>query len=136
MLDNNDVVVITEERSNDLGSTQTLLDIKVGRGLVKHVDIGLLDTDGSDGKSLKLTTREQVDVSVHDMIKLEDVGNILHVAQRCTALDQVSHALVGSPDSLGDLVDVLGLDDSLEVVFQELGKVVWRVLVYKSITAW
>lgn len=124
VLDDNDVVVVSEERANDQGSTQSLLDIEVRRRLVKHVDVGLLDSNGSDGKTLKLTTREEVDISVHDVVQLQDIGDLLHVAQRGTALDQESHALVGAPDSLGDLVHILGLDDGLEVILQKLGEVV------------
>lgn len=86
-----------------------------------------MDTDGSDGETLELTTGEEVDVSVHDMVELKDVANVLHVAQGCSALDQVSHTLVGPPDSLGDLINVLRLDNSLEVIFQKLGEVVLQL---------
>ena len=125
VLDDNDVVVISEERANDRGSSQSLLDIEVGRRLVEHVDIGLLNSNSSDGKTLKLTTREEVDISVHDVVQLQDIGDLFHVAQRGTALDQESHALLGAPDSLGDLVHILGLDDGLEVILQKLGEVVY-----------
>lgn len=79
VLDDDDVVVVTKERADDLGSTQTLLDIKVGRRLVEHVNIRLLNTNSTDSETLKLTTGKEVDVSVHDVIQLQDVGDFLRV---------------------------------------------------------
>lgn len=58
------------------------------------------------------------------MVQLQDIGNLLGVAKRGATLNQVADALFGATDSLRDLIDVLGLDDCLEVVFEELGEVV------------
>lgn len=124
VLDDNDVVIITEQRPDDASSAQTLLNIKVGRRLIEHVDIGLLDADGANGESLKLTTREQVDVTVHKMVQLQSLDHLLGVAQCGTAPEQVANALLRAANSLGDLIDILGLDNSLEVVLEKLGKVV------------
>lgn len=124
VLDNDDVVIVTEKRANDSGGGETLLDIKIRRRLVKHVDIGILDADGTDGETLELTTREEVDVAVHDVVKLEDLGDLLGVVERGTALDQVADALLRATDGLGDLIDILWLDNGLEVILQKLGEVV------------
>lgn len=83
-----------------------------------------MDTDGTDGETLELTTREEVDVTVHDVVQLENVADLFHVAQRGSALEEEANALVGASDSPGDLVDILGLNHGLEVIFQELGEVV------------
>lgn len=125
VLDDNDVVIITEKRANDSGSSQTLLDIQVRRRLVKHVYIGILDADGTDGETLKLTTREKGNVTVHDVVELENIGHLVHVLEGSTAIDEMTDTLLRATDSLGDLVNVLGLDNSLQVVFQELGEVVY-----------
>jgi hypothetical protein len=42
VLDDNDVVIGTEKATDGTGSSQTLLDIKIRRGLVKHVPIDLV----------------------------------------------------------------------------------------------
>lgn len=81
VFDDNDVVVVTEKRSDDHGSAQTLLNIEVRGRLIEHVDIGLLDTDGTDGETLKFTTREEVDISIQDVVQLENAGDVLGVAQ-------------------------------------------------------
>lgn len=81
VFDDNDVVVVTEKRSDDHGSAQTLLDIEVRGRLIEHVDIGLLDTDGTDGETLKFTTREEVDISIQDVVQLESAGDVLGVAK-------------------------------------------------------
>ena len=36
-------------------SVQPLLDVQVGRGLVEHEDVGLLDADHGAGEALQLT---------------------------------------------------------------------------------
>lgn len=56
VLDNDDVVVGAEEGANDAGGAQSLLDIEVRGRLVEHVDIGLLNADGTDSETLKFTT--------------------------------------------------------------------------------
>ena len=40
---------------NSLGGVQPLLDVQVGRGLVEHEDVGLLDADHGAGEALQLT---------------------------------------------------------------------------------
>lgn len=125
VLDDDDVVIVADKRTNHLGRTQTLLDIEIRRRLVKHVDIGLLDANRANGKTLKFTTREQSDVSVHDVVQLQNPGHFLSVSKSGTALDKMADAFLWATDSLGDLIDILGLDNSLEVVLQELGEVVY-----------
>jgi hypothetical protein len=125
VLDDNDIVVVAEQRTNNLGGTQTLLDIEIRRRLVKHVDIGFLDANSADGKTLKFTTREQGNVSVHNVVQLQDAGHFLGVAKCGSALEEISDALLRATDSLGNLIDILRLDNSLEVVLQELGEVVY-----------
>lgn len=73
VLNHNDVVIVAKKRAYNLSSTQSLLDIKVGRWLVEHVNICLLDADGSDGETLQLSARKQVDITVHDVVQLQDI---------------------------------------------------------------
>lgn len=124
MLNHDDVVIVAEERADDLGGGQTLLDIKVGGGLVEHVDVGVLDADSTDGETLELTTRKVGNVAVQKMLKLKGLEDLFGIFERGAALDQVTHALVGAAHSLGDLVNVLRLDDRLEVILKQLGEVV------------
>lgn len=125
VLDDDDVVIVADKRANHLGGAQTLLDIEIRRRLVKHVDIGLLDANRADGKTLKFTTREQSDVSVHDVVQLQNPGHFLGVSKGGTALDKVANALLRATDSLGNLIDILGLDNSLKIILQELSEVVY-----------
>lgn len=81
MFNDNDIVIVSEQRSNDLGGAQTLLDIEIRGGLVEHVDVGLLHTDGTNGESLQLTTRQESDVTIHDVVKFKDFSNFFHVAE-------------------------------------------------------
>lgn len=126
VLDDNDIIIVTKQGANDGRGTQPLLDIEIGRGLIEHVDICLLDAHSADGESLQFTTREEVDVSVHDMVQFQNISNLLHISEGGPARDQMADALLGSTNSLGDLIHVLGLNDGLEIILEELGEVVCR----------
>lgn len=54
----------------------------------------------------------------------EHIHDLLHVVQLDTSLDEVLHTLDGALDGAGNLIDILRLDDSLQVVLQDLGEVV------------
>lgn len=54
------------------------------------------------------------------------VENLVEVIEGTAALNKELDALIRGADGLGDLVDVLGLDNSLQVVLEELGEVVCK----------
>ena len=116
MFDNNDIVIVSEEGTDDARSAQPLLYIEVRGWLVEHVHIGLLNANGADGEALKLAARDLADVTVHDMIELEHIGDFLEVSECGTTLKKSLDRLDGAANGSGNLVNILGLDDSLEVV--------------------
>ena len=56
---------------NSLGGVQPLLDVQVGRGLVEHEDVGLLDADHGAGEALKLTARQVLHVATFDLVRVD-----------------------------------------------------------------
>lgn len=46
-----------------------------------RLHISLLHTDGSDGKSLKFSSRKKVDITVHDVVQLKNIQYFLQVVQ-------------------------------------------------------
>jgi hypothetical protein len=56
--------------------------------------------------------------------QLELVDHLVKVLHLCSCLDEAANGAVGALDGLWDLVDILGLDDGLEVVFEDLCEVV------------
>ncbi len=52
------------------------------------------------------------------------IENFIKVVQGQPALDEGLHTLVRTPDGLGNLIDILRLDHSLQVVFQQLGEII------------
>ena len=52
------------------------------------------------------------------------IENLVEVIEGAAALNEELDALIGGADGLGDLVDVLGLDNSLQVILEKLGEVV------------
>lgn len=124
VLNADNIVIWSEEGANDFGGTKTLLNIKVGRRLIKHVHIGLLHTDCSDGKSLKLSTGKKVDVTVENVVELKNITNLLEVTELRSAGNKSLDCLIWGSDGSWDLIDILRLDDSLEIIFKKLGEVV------------
>lgn len=49
---------------------------------------------------------------------------MIHIVHLVTGLDQRSHLLDGSFHSPGDLVHILRLDDSFEIILQNLREVI------------
>ena len=64
MFHDDDVVVTATNFADDLGSLDTLLDIQVGRWLVKHVDADILHRHNHDGGTLQLSSRELINSSI------------------------------------------------------------------------
>lgn len=54
----------------------------------------------------------------------KDIKHLIHIVHGRICLHQGSDGLIRALDRLGDTVDILGLDDSLEVIFKDLGEVV------------
>ena len=70
VLNDNDIIIWSQELSNRTRSAETLLDIQVRRRLVKHIDICLLNADETNGETLKLSTRKKRNLTVLDLIEL------------------------------------------------------------------
>ena len=128
VLDNDDIVVRAKQTANFSAGGKTLLDIEERGRLVEHVDVGLLDTHQSNGKTLQLTTGQLTDVTVEDVSQFQVVDHLVEVFHLGAGLDEVAHRSVGGLDSLGDLINILRLDDSLEVVLEHLCEVVYDSL--------
>ena len=58
-----------------------------------------------------------------------DLFEIVHLR---AALDEMANCFVGALDRFGDLVNILRLDDSLEIVLQDLGEVVCTASIHVS----
>mmetsp|Transcript_30853 Transcript_30853/g.75673 ORF Transcript_30853/g.75673 Transcript_30853/m.75673 type:complete len:285 (-) Transcript_30853:192-1046(-) len=115
MLDDNNVVVLLEKRTDRLGGLDTLLHIQVRRRLVKHVDISLLNSHNSNGKALKLSTREILDPTQLHVLEIEKIDHHLLIVVSTLCLQHLPNDAL---DSLRDVVHVLRLDDGLDRVFK------------------
>jgi len=67
------------------------------------------------------------------VVKLEDVANLLEVVHLSSALDQSLDRLIGCADSSWNLVNILRLDNGLQVILEELGKVVYALISLKTL---
>jgi hypothetical protein len=85
-----------------------------------------LHTNKTNSETLKLTTRQVVNVTVLYLSEFKSIKDALHVVHLRASLDEVPDVLDRALHSPRDLVDILGLDHGLQVVFQDLGKVVYE----------
>lgn len=125
VLNNNDIVVVANKRSDHGSGLQSLLDIKERTGLVKEVNVLLLDTDETKSETLQLTTGQVGNVTVVNVSQLQNVEDGIEVAHGSIGLlvkDGADGAL-SATEGLGDLIDILRLDNGVEVIFEKLGEV-------------
>lgn len=120
MLDDNHVVGRGDEATDDSGGGETLSDVEVRRRLVEHVHVGVTDTGDGDSETLELSTRKLADLSFLQTLELEVGLELVPVRQLGLAIKHLAHGHVGDLDTPRDLVHVLRLGHSLEVVLQHL----------------
>ncbi|PWZ00343.1 hypothetical protein BCV70DRAFT_109253 [Testicularia cyperi] len=121
VFDGNDVSVGVEERADHSGGIETLLDIEIRRGLVEHVDVGILNARHADGKALQLTTREVLNITVEHLLEVELVDDLLFVVTLELAIEELGDRGLAL-DGTRNVVDVLRLDESLDVVLEHFGE--------------
>lgn len=54
-----------------------LAHIKITRGLIEHVDVGLLDGDDGNGKALQLAAREVNDLAIQHVGQVQVLRHVL-----------------------------------------------------------
>ena len=123
VLDGDDVVAGSKKTADDLGSDETLPNIEVGGRLVEHIHVGPLDAGHGDSETLQLSTRELDDLTSKDLVQLKDIAQFLLVVELELGVKHCADGH-GALDGSGDVVDILGLNEGLEVVFKDLGEVV------------
>lgn len=148
MLDDNDEAVRTQETANDLTGRQTLLDIQERGWLVEHVDVSLLHTHSRNGKTLQLSSREEVNVTVPNLLQFcgglaeckEDIhfkkltksgdnffeSRLINLTPSLELMADTAFCTLGL-DCFWDLIHILRLGHRLEVILQNLGKVVLQL---------
>jgi len=119
VLNANNVNFRAEETSDTFGGSESLLDIQIRTGLIQHVNGLLLHGDDQNSESLELTTGQIFNVSVSEMGEIQFLEQALADSSLVLLGDDVLYLTL---DELGNTVDVLGLNGSLELVFQELGE--------------
>jgi hypothetical protein len=59
------------------------------------------------------------------MSPTENVHDVFHIAHLRPSFDKRLHCFNGALDSSWDLIDILRLDDSFEIILENLGEVVF-----------
>lgn len=124
VLDRDHVFVLAAELADGLCGAQTLAHVQVGRRLVEHVHVGLLDEGDGDGESLQLTAAQRLDVAVGHVGQVEHLVGAILLPALVLARNNLAHLAL---DAAGDGIHVLRLDDRLDVVFQQLGEEVLQL---------
>lgn len=89
-----------------------------------NLHIGILDADSANSETLQLSTRQESDITVVQVLQLQSAQDFVKIVEGSTALKKKLDALLGSTNGLGDLVHILRLDNSLQVILKELGEIV------------
>ena len=76
------------------------------------------------GKSLKFSAGQKIDISVLNGVQLQYIHDVLQVAQFVLSVEQRLDLLYAALDCSRELVDILGFDDCFEVVLQDFCEVV------------
>jgi hypothetical protein len=103
-----------------------------------------LNARKSEGKALELASRKQADITVFDLAKFyrrsvaskrgmlflltQHVHNMVHVSHLGSGFNIVPDSFVRSFDGFWDHIYILRLDDSFEVVLENLCEVVYIFL--------
>lgn len=110
-----------DERSYGYSGVQTLFDVEVGRRLVEHEDISVLDAHHSASETLKLTTRQSLNLPIANVGQIQHSADLLLLVALVLLVQQLLHCTL---HRLWNLVHVLRLDQGLQVVLQDLREVV------------
>ena len=124
VLDDDDELIALQQVPDRASSVQPLLHIEVGAGLVEHEDVGILDAHHGAGEPLKFSSGQVLDVPVLHLEEVEDVAHLSLVLQLILLVKQTLNTAL---DGAGNLVNVLRLNHSLQVIFQDLGEVVLKL---------
>ena len=89
----------------------------------RHSHVGVLDTGHGNSETLELSTTEMRNLPIEDLVELELVAHELLVVALEFAIEHLGDGHL-SLDGAGDLVNILGLDEGLEVVLEDLREVV------------
>ena len=66
-------------------------------------------------------------LQIHNrLLPTKDVHNVFHVVHLRTSFNEWTDRLDGTFDGPRNLVDILRLDNSLQIVFENLGEIVWN----------
>ena len=128
VLYNNDVLAGSNKVADCDSGVEPLLDVEVGRRLVEHEDVGGLNADHCTGEPLQFSSREVLHVTLLD---LEEVQHFAHLVLALELVFFVQQRLDRALDSFRDLVNVLGLDNGLQIVLQDLCEVVLELATAK-----
>mmetsp|Transcript_34926 Transcript_34926/g.75545 ORF Transcript_34926/g.75545 Transcript_34926/m.75545 type:complete len:324 (+) Transcript_34926:514-1485(+) len=104
-----------EKTADAAGSLEALLDVEVGGGLVEHVDIGVLNRHNANGETLELSTGKIFNGAVEHLHQVQELRDLFQVVALGLGLQDAAHDAL---DRTGDVVNILGLDDRLEVVLE------------------
>jgi hypothetical protein len=80
-----------DQRTDRLGGLETLLHVQVGRRLVKHEDVALLDADDGDGEPLELASAQVFNVAIHDGLQVEHPADLLPALPLVLLFDSVAY---------------------------------------------
>mmetsp|Transcript_11127 Transcript_11127/g.24519 ORF Transcript_11127/g.24519 Transcript_11127/m.24519 type:complete len:258 (-) Transcript_11127:387-1160(-) len=115
---------------NHMSRSQPLLHIQIRTRLVKHVHIRYLHRHSRNSKTLKLSPTQHGNITIQHVSKLPRLGSPLETIPSfrrrpfILLLENIPHQ---SPHRTGNMIHILRLDRSLDVILQNLGEVILQI---------
>mmetsp|Transcript_11110 Transcript_11110/g.12173 ORF Transcript_11110/g.12173 Transcript_11110/m.12173 type:complete len:201 (+) Transcript_11110:208-810(+) len=121
MFNDNDIVIVSHNASNNLSGGQSLSDIEIRTGFIKHIHVGILDGDNGNGESLQLSSGQVTDFTVQNISQFQIGNNLILDA---LLIFGIQNSIDVSFNCVRDVIHILGLDSSLQILFQNFGEVI------------
>ena len=121
VFDTDDVVAVCEKLTDACSGLDSLADIEVRRGLINHIHICLLDSNEGNAETLQFTSRKFFNTALKNTGEIKILNELIHLVTLALCSKMIVHC---SMQHLLNLVNILGFNNSLEMIFKHLCEVI------------
>lgn len=120
MFHTNDVGARFKHAADHTTGLETLLHVQVGRRLVKHVNLGLLNAGKADDEALQLTAGKLTNFSLQYIRHIELFNSVLEQILLVDVFQPLADDHLRRTRIFSDRIDVLDLDQGLHLLLEHL----------------
>ena len=94
---------LPQQAANSTRGIQPLFDVEIARGLVEHVDVGLLDADDCAREALQLAAGQVGNAPVQDLPELQPLDDEILVVELLLLCHDRAHGALDNPREAVDV---------------------------------